>query len=104
MDAAEPLEAAEDALRLEFGSGQVFTRPVVEGVYPTQDTLVKVSQLNVGLGMKQNNISANGILSGDGNGNVTSADMSMYIKQYGYSVFNGLTALGSNSIEGYATT
>lgn len=29
--------------------------------------------------------------------------MSMYVKQYDYPVFNGLTALGTNFIEGYAT-
>ena len=45
-DVAEPLEAAADALRLEeFEPGLVFTRPVAEGVYPTQDALARTSQL-----------------------------------------------------------
>jgi hypothetical protein len=47
FDVAEPLEAAEDALRLEFESGQVFTRPVVEGVYPTSDALARKSEMSV---------------------------------------------------------
>lgn len=71
---------------------------------PNMDNYATKTELNVGLGTKQDAISASGILSGDGQGNITSADMSMYVKQNGSPVFNGLTATGSNYIEGYATT
>jgi hypothetical protein len=59
---------------------------------------------------KQNKITATGVLSCDGNGNVAQADMSTYAKLGNNVSFNsititeGLTASGSNSIEGYATT
>lgn len=73
------------------GITKTFEQPELSG-YATRDEL----------SAKQDKITANGILSGDGQGNITSADMSMYVKQYGLPVFNGLTALGSNYIDGYA--
>ena len=73
------------------GTTKTFEQPELSG-YATKDEL----------SAKQDKISANGILSCDSNGNVTSADMSQFVKNGG-AVINGLTALGTNYIDGYAS-
>ncbi len=70
----------------------------------TYDLTATVQRSRNKLGLvTYDDIIVSGILSSDGQGNITSADMSMYVKQNDSPMFNGLTAFGTNYIEGYAS-